>query len=86
MLTATPDTHTAPSVSTPAPRRKQRPMQRRFSHTINCSITARQAAALDRICPDDGPITKSNYIRLLLHRGLAADDPAYAADVSHGAR
>jgi hypothetical protein len=67
--------------------RKQRENISRYPASVNFGITATMAQSLLRMCPSNGPFSQSTYLRLLLHRGLIQDDPAYAAAIQeHGGK
>jgi hypothetical protein len=57
--------------------RKQRENVGRYPASVTVSVTTAMAESLIRMCPVNGPFSQSVYLRLLLHRGLLADDPAY---------
>jgi hypothetical protein len=57
--------------------REQRESIRRYPASVTVSITMAMAESLVRMCPVNGPLSQSVYLRLLLHQGLMADDAAY---------
>jgi hypothetical protein len=61
--------------------RKQRENISRYPCSINFGVTAAMAQSLIRMCPVNGPFSQSVYGRLLLHRGLIADDPQYRREM-----
>jgi hypothetical protein len=61
--------------------RKQRENVGRYPASVTVSITTAMAESLIRMCPANGPFNQSVYLRLLLHRGLLADDPMYQRSV-----
>jgi hypothetical protein len=64
--------------------RKKRENVTRFGLTISVAIPQTMAESLIRMCPANGPFNQSTYLRLLLHRGLMADDPQYCRTITNG--
>jgi hypothetical protein len=64
--------------------RRQRENISRYPASANFSITTAMAQSLIRMCPAAGPFNQSTYLRLLLHRGLLADDPEYRKQTQGG--
>jgi hypothetical protein len=57
--------------------RKKRESVSRYPLTVSFNITPGMAQSLLRMTAIGGPLTQSQYGRLLLHRGLLQDDPVY---------
>jgi hypothetical protein len=72
---------TSPTTNGTKKPRKQRENVTKFTGSVTVSVTEAMVQSLIRMCPINGPINQSTYLRLLLHRGLMADDPAYAAAI-----
>jgi hypothetical protein len=62
----------------PGKPRRQRENVSNYPYRVNFNVSKAMAESLMRMTPTGGPIGQSAYLRLLLHRGLAQDDPQYA--------
>jgi hypothetical protein len=64
--------------------RKARTIVRRYVATVNYGVTAAMAQSIVRMCPDNGPFSQSDYLRMVYHQYALANDPLYMKEAPSG--
>jgi hypothetical protein len=58
-------------------RRAQRPMEKKFPHSMNFGVTQAMAEAIQELCTPQSPFTQSDVGRISLHSYLLVNSERY---------